>query len=667
MLSRPKSVALASALALLLTAMPVTSAHCTELTASAESAVTAEADVDPHPASLVSVSVDKSVAGVGDTVNISYKVEDPEGVEYVSPSFVVGDFSGDGTSSTFGTSTTSTYGGEADPDRSSGILPIRVTSDMREGTWHLVRLRVLDRAGYTTTFVDSAFADIFGTEEGEVVADLSAVTFEVVQSDDPHPASLASLSVDKLVAGVGDTVSIAYRVEDAEGVESVSPSLVVGDFSSDGTMGMSSMSSTTREAEPDRTSGTIQIRVTSDTGEGTWHLVRLRVMDEAGYVTTIVDRTFAAAYGSEEGEVVADLSAAAFEVVQSDDPHSASLTSLTVDKPVAGVGDTVNVSYRIRDAEGVESISSQYTVGESHNTSVTGGVTTSVPGGSPDESYGSTTFRVTSDYREGSWHLVCLTVMDKAGYVTRFVDESSAAAYSGRKGVVVADLSAATFVVDHAKEPDPAPTPEYHAVEGAGTTYDLTSDEPLRIVFDGPFDKFTGLEIDGAEVPRKSYEVSAGSTVVSIDGDYLAALPAGQHVATASYANGGTASATFTTVAARGSEKTPEGNGPSGGNESSDGTNKGDGKSAGNTAGTSTKSGSSSTGSGGTTTSSGGATSGNGSTTSGSGSSTGTKTASSSSTTPKTGDASVPALAGVAIAGFGAFLVGLGRVGRRSR
>ena len=174
MSSRLKPLILSFVLAFCMVVVPV-AAHASEMVDEGPlgeepvSDVEVQNAVDPNPPTVSSVSVDRATAGVGDEVTVSYSVSDPDGVDSVSPWFVVGEITRWGRG--FG------IGMTGDTTASMGV---RIDSNDQEGTWRLVCLEVRDRAGYVTRVYDPRCAEAgWEDAQGAPTADLSAATFEV--------------------------------------------------------------------------------------------------------------------------------------------------------------------------------------------------------------------------------------------------------------------------------------------------------------------------------------------------------------------------------------------------------------------------------------------------------------------------------------------------------
>ena len=93
---------------------------------------------------------------------------------------------------------------------------------------------------------------------------------------------------------------------------------------------------------------------------------------------------------------------------------------------------------------------------------------------------------------------------------------------------------------------------EYSVASGDGQTYTKTSGEALTFTFkrsvndDMCFSHFTGVRVDGRLLSEKAYTAEAGSTVVTLNADYLETLAVGNHTLTALFDDGnGEATASF--------------------------------------------------------------------------------------------------------------------------
>ena len=86
---------------------------------------------------------------------------------------------------------------------------------------------------------------------------------------------------------------------------------------------------------------------------------------------------------------------------------------------------------------------------------------------------------------------------------------------------------------------------EYKIIEGAGQTIDVSKVSSAIFRSDAPFAKFSKLVVDGADVDAKYYDVSEGSTVVTLNKAFLSTLANGEHSLSV-VATDGHADTTFT-------------------------------------------------------------------------------------------------------------------------
>ena len=86
---------------------------------------------------------------------------------------------------------------------------------------------------------------------------------------------------------------------------------------------------------------------------------------------------------------------------------------------------------------------------------------------------------------------------------------------------------------------------EYKIIEGAGQTIDVSKVSSATFRSDAPFAKFSKLVVDGADVDAKYYDVSEGSTVVTLNKAFLSTLANGEHSLSV-VATDGHADTTFT-------------------------------------------------------------------------------------------------------------------------
>ncbi len=88
--------------------------------------------------------------------------------------------------------------------------------------------------------------------------------------------------------------------------------------------------------------------------------------------------------------------------------------------------------------------------------------------------------------------------------------------------------------------------PYYPILEGNGSVVTENDGQSITVRADAPFDQFQSVDVDGVAVAQEHYDASEGSTIVTLHGDYLATLEAGEHTMTMHFADGAVAMADFT-------------------------------------------------------------------------------------------------------------------------
>ena len=86
---------------------------------------------------------------------------------------------------------------------------------------------------------------------------------------------------------------------------------------------------------------------------------------------------------------------------------------------------------------------------------------------------------------------------------------------------------------------------QYKMLDLSVESYSPGASGGVTIRFDGPFELFTKLVINGVEVPKDKYTARSGSTVVELSDSYLSGLSTGEQEVTALYSNGGSATTSF--------------------------------------------------------------------------------------------------------------------------
>ncbi len=80
--------------------------------------------------------------------------------------------------------------------------------------------------------------------------------------------------------------------------------------------------------------------------------------------------------------------------------------------------------------------------------------------------------------------------------------------------------------------------PVYDFLEGANAKWSQNTGGTLTIRANGDFSKFTGIKVDGVLIDAKNYTAVSGSTVVTLNADYLKTLSVGNHSITFVYTDG---------------------------------------------------------------------------------------------------------------------------------
>ncbi|MBR3132391.1 InlB B-repeat-containing protein [Candidatus Saccharibacteria bacterium] len=89
--------------------------------------------------------------------------------------------------------------------------------------------------------------------------------------------------------------------------------------------------------------------------------------------------------------------------------------------------------------------------------------------------------------------------------------------------------------------------------------YEVGSETDMIVEIGYPLEGFALLKIDDAVVDESNYELSSGSTVITLSSEYADTLEIGSHTLQAVYDNGAIASTTFTISDGRGGSDEPEG------------------------------------------------------------------------------------------------------------
>ena len=81
-------------------------------------------------------------------------------------------------------------------------------------------------------------------------------------------------------------------------------------------------------------------------------------------------------------------------------------------------------------------------------------------------------------------------------------------------------------------------TPEYKIINGANGAYTKNTDGTLTFRANGDFSKFVGVKVDGNTISADKYTAVSGSTVVTLNNNYLGTLSVGEHTLSIVYTDG---------------------------------------------------------------------------------------------------------------------------------
>lgn len=78
----------------------------------------------------------------------------------------------------------------------------------------------------------------------------------------------------------------------------------------------------------------------------------------------------------------------------------------------------------------------------------------------------------------------------------------------------------------------------YAFTDGSNSLWNGGDSKGLTFRANGDFSKFTGVKIDGVLIDAKNYTAVSGSTIITVNADYLKTLPDGKHSLTVVYTDG---------------------------------------------------------------------------------------------------------------------------------
>lgn len=83
-----------------------------------------------------------------------------------------------------------------------------------------------------------------------------------------------------------------------------------------------------------------------------------------------------------------------------------------------------------------------------------------------------------------------------------------------------------------------SPAASYRITQGANSTWTQNTDPTLTVRANGELSKFTGVKVDGELIDEEHYTAVSGSTVITLQTDYLETLSVGTHKLTVVYSDG---------------------------------------------------------------------------------------------------------------------------------
>ncbi|MGN0523774.1 MAG: X2-like carbohydrate binding domain-containing protein [Eubacterium sp.] len=79
---------------------------------------------------------------------------------------------------------------------------------------------------------------------------------------------------------------------------------------------------------------------------------------------------------------------------------------------------------------------------------------------------------------------------------------------------------------------------DYIVYEGNGGIWTIGQGGTLTFTANGAYSKFTGIKVDGEDVDESNYTAKSGSTIITLNADYLDTLSVGTHTLTVLYTDG---------------------------------------------------------------------------------------------------------------------------------
>lgn len=79
---------------------------------------------------------------------------------------------------------------------------------------------------------------------------------------------------------------------------------------------------------------------------------------------------------------------------------------------------------------------------------------------------------------------------------------------------------------------------DYQITAGNNSQWTVGEDRPITITANGAFAKFVGIQVDGVDVDAGNYTAVSGSTIITLNPDYLSTLSVGKHTLTVRFTDG---------------------------------------------------------------------------------------------------------------------------------
>ncbi len=372
--------------------------------------------------------------------------------------------------------------------------------------------------------------------QNDVLASDNAALADADQSDssdlpeswkDANPPVVKSLGgLNGVVFSVGDTIKVeGMDIADADGIE---PYRVYYYFES-------------VAADPEGYSSSVSVngewgtQVESTFRPGSYRLDHISLTDEKGYNWAIVPEGDGREWGSGTEVIRMAIPDMQFKIEASLDPNPPVVKSLGgLNGVVFSVGDTIKVEgMDIADADGIEPYRVYYYFesvaadpeGYSSSVSVNG-------------EWGT---QVESTFRPGSYRLDHISLTDEKGYNWAIVPEGDGREWGFGVEVIQMALPKMNLLLgDKEKENF------YKPLEGNNSTYEKGSDAPFSVRFDGPLEEFALATLNGKLLLRANYDLTSGSTIITLHNSMLDSLAPGTYELVAWFNDGGNGVATFT-------------------------------------------------------------------------------------------------------------------------